>query len=259
MHKCLIIPMCHTISSASCSPSFMLRTCIRLYSLSCPPFLQLSTTTVPPFTVILAAALLILGGANAQEHIAATQEIGCPSILIVGASGFVGSFLFQRLQMPSSSGCKATIVGASRSPLARMHSHGVQALHSAHIADSVIESAGVVLYLGGLSSREKCIAIDGDHLMRENVNDVAVLASRMNSSQLLIFASTSAISDGLAHAASDEDHGVETSLDACVPQRVLLRFRSPVHLILFADTRFRCCRENDTCVSFPKHPLTRLK
>jgi hypothetical protein len=105
-------------------------------------------------------------------------------------------------------------VGIDRSPVARMQARGVKAMHSRHLSNQTLSSFNVLLYLGGLSSRDKCMSAQRDQVLDENVNDVASLAARMHKSQLLIFASTSAIADGLSYPANDEAHGDEASLDS---------------------------------------------
>lgn len=166
------------------------------------------------FQILIAVTIHILNIALALDLNADTHAAGCPSILIVGASGYIGSYLFERLQQSSHSGCTPTVVGIDRHPVARMQSLGVHALDCARISDSLLMSVNVVIYFGGLSSRNACNSAERERVTVENGNNVANLASRMRASQLLIFSSSSAIADGLAHAANDQDHGLETTLDA---------------------------------------------
>jgi nucleoside-diphosphate-sugar epimerase len=170
----------------------------------------------PPFVAFLLAASLFLSSCSAHQTQDSPPARHCPSVLIVGASGYIGSFLFEALRRPFEPGCdaSASVTGIDRNPVASMRSRGVHALHCRHISDEVLSSVQVVLYLGGLSSRDRCGAVDWDKVVDENVNNVAFLASRMNNAQLLIFASTSAIADGLPQPANDDSHGDESSLDA---------------------------------------------
>ena len=171
-------------------------------------------TFTKSFLVLLALTISIFSVAIALDSNSDTQAAGCPSILIVGASGYIGSYLFERLQQSSTIGCSSTVVGIDRHPVARMRSLGVHALHCANISDSLLSSANVVIYLGEVSSRNVCNSAERERVTQQNVSDVENLASRMRASQLLIFASSSAIADGLAHPANEQEHGPETSLDA---------------------------------------------
>lgn len=165
---------------------------------------------------LLAASLFLSRSSSAYQTQDSPPAAHCPSILIVGASGYIGSFLFEALRQPYEPGCDASaaVTGIDRNPVASMRAMGVHALHCRHISDEALSSVQVVLYLGGLSSRDKCGSVDWDKVVDENVNNVAFLASRMNKAQLLIFASTSAIADGLPQPANDDSHGDESSLDA---------------------------------------------
>ncbi len=163
---------------------------------------------------LLAASLFLSRSCSAHDSQETPPAHHCPSVLIVGASGYIGSFLFEALRRPLEQGCDAAVTGIDRNPVAIMRSMGVQALHCRHLSDQVLSSVHVVLYLGGLSSRDRCGSVPWDKVVDENVNNVAFLASRMNKTQLLIFSSTSAIADGVPEPASDDSHGDETSLDA---------------------------------------------
>ena len=165
----------------------------------------------------LTASIFLLTSCSAHQAQDSPPACHCPSVLIVGASGYIGSFLFEALQRPSAHGCHgcaASVTGIDRNPVASMRSRGVQELLCRQISDEVLSSVQVVLYLGGLSSRDRCASAAWDKVVDENVNNVAFLASRMNTTQLLIFASTSAIADGLPEPATDDSHGDEASLDA---------------------------------------------
>ena len=166
------------------------------------------------FSVLLAVAICILSHADAHEIPIPTLAKGCPSILIVGASGYIGSFLFERLQNSSTTGCKSNVAGIDRNPVAQMRLQGVSALRCAQISDSLLASSSVVIYFGGMSNRNLCNSAKSEQVTEENVNNIAVLASRMHASQLLIFASSSAIADGFPYPANEQDHGVEASLDS---------------------------------------------
>jgi nucleoside-diphosphate-sugar epimerase len=186
----------------------------RLVARFLPNFPKFSQAYNAPLLLSLAAFVCLLSICSAHQAQTAPPAGACPSVLIVGASGYIGSFLFEQLRRPSPLGCNATVTGVSRSPSAHMSSQGVQALDCRQISTEFLSSFDVVLYLGGLSSRVGCSSADWDEVVNQNVNSIASLASRMHQAQLLIFASTSAIADGLNHTASDDDHGDEASLDA---------------------------------------------
>jgi nucleoside-diphosphate-sugar epimerase len=185
----------------------------RLFARFVPNFPKFSQ----PYSALLlalAASICLLSICSAHQAQTAPPAGACPSVLIVGASGYIGSFLFEQLRRPSVLGCNATVAGVDRSPTDHMRSHGVEALHCRQLSTEFLSSFDVVVYLGGLSSPGACTSVDRDEVIDQNVNSVALLAARMHPAQLLIFASSAAIADGLNHAANDDDHGDEASFDA---------------------------------------------
>ena len=119
-------------------------------------------------------------------------------IAIIGSSGYIGSRLLQHLNIEKD----FTVIGYDRI-FPKQASHQIST-HDLHQFQTVI-------YLGGLTDRAMCqnrsIEID-----QENINDIQILAKRMLSSQLLVFASTSAIAEGSGRNLFREDSSVQPHL-----------------------------------------------
>eukprot|EP00954_Amorphochlora_amoebiformis_P006145 481536-Amorphochlora_amoeboformis.AAC.1 len=110
-------------------------------------------------------------------------------IAVIGAGGYVGTALYDHLSHVH------TVVGYDRNP--RIPSRQGIIVHKSadEIPDETLHSFDVVVFLGGFTGRKVC---DRHPTMvyEENVETPMRLASRMKSSQTLIFASTSAITEG---------------------------------------------------------------
>lgn len=119
-------------------------------------------------------------------------------IAIIGSSGYIGSSLLVYLQKVSN----WTVVGYDRI-------YPGQA--SYEISNRDLQSFHVVVYLGGLTGRAMCDEHPRE-VEQENVQDIYNLAKRMLHSQVLIFASTSAITEGSGSTPADEDFSVRINL-----------------------------------------------
>lgn len=117
-------------------------------------------------------------------------------VAVIGASGFVGSRLHAFLAQHG-----IEVVGYDREPLEPSGDNQTDWLrtvvHSSaeSIPDADLTSFDAVVYLGGLSGRKQCDEQPAA-VHQENVGDVWQVARRMRPSQLLVFASTSAIAEG---------------------------------------------------------------
>jgi nucleoside-diphosphate-sugar epimerase len=119
-------------------------------------------------------------------------------IAIIGSSGYIGARLLKSFKQEK----RWVVVGYDRI-------FPGQASHN--IPNSDLKKFHVVIYLGGLTGRKMCLERPQD-VQRENVGDIYDLAKRMSSSQVLIFASTSAIAEGSGTRLLNEDSPVQPQL-----------------------------------------------
>ena len=119
-------------------------------------------------------------------------------IAIIGSAGYIGSRLLQNLQGQKD----WFVVGYDRI-------FEGQASHEIETDD--LHKFQVVIYLGGLTGRTACLNRPAE-VEYENIGDILKLAKRMFRSQLLIFASTSAITEGSGSNLSDEDASIQLHL-----------------------------------------------
>lgn len=113
-------------------------------------------------------------------------------VAIVGSSGYIGSYLYTNLK-------NTEVVGYDI----------FETLYSNfEIEGKEIEPSeyDIIIYLAGLTTRDHCKNIDMSIVQEKNVDDLMVLAKKMSSSQLLIYASTAGIMEGYL-----EEEGNETS------------------------------------------------
>ena len=85
-------------------------------------------------------------------------------------------------------------------------------MSAASIPAAELAAYDAVVYLGGLTGRAACDRHTREQTLSENVDDPLALASRMGPSQLLVFASTSAIAEGSGQRSLREDMAVRTEL-----------------------------------------------
>ena len=112
------------------------------------------------------------------------------SIAIIGAGGFIGSELFTHLQQSTPN----TIVGFDHDPQVLLNK--IEKSACSNIPNHQLHTFDIVIYLGGCTGRKSCnAALSDQHVYASNVQNVVDLASRMKSSQTLIFASSSAVAD----------------------------------------------------------------
>eukprot|EP00908_Phaeocystis_cordata_P025930 Transcript_8406.p1 GENE.Transcript_8406~~Transcript_8406.p1 ORF type:complete len:386 (-),score=39.29 Transcript_8406:372-1529(-) len=130
---------------------------------------------------------------------------------IVGAGGYVGAELHAYL---AAQGWSVSAFDL-RPNLAHRASLPLEARNSSAITDAEFHSLDAVIYLGGLTGRATCDAVSGGVVQARNVHDPALLASRMKPTQLFLFASTSAVTEGSGdHAATEVDEVLVGALDA---------------------------------------------
>ena len=122
-------------------------------------------------------------------------------IIIIGSSGYIGSFLYQALsQVPYYSVCGYDI---RPSPYTNVILKG----REVDVSDS-----DIVIYLAGLSGRVSCANEIWGNIYNENVSDILEVGRKMTSKQLLIYASTAGILEGSFANPVNEDYVVKTDL-----------------------------------------------
>ncbi len=119
-------------------------------------------------------------------------------IAIIGSSGYIGSRLLHHLQETKD----WNVIGYDRI---------FPGQASYQISTRDLQKFQVVIYLGGLTGRVMCEQ-NPNNVEQENIIDIYRLAKRMLPSQLLIFASTSAIAEGSGSRLIDEDSSVQSNL-----------------------------------------------
>jgi hypothetical protein len=153
--------------------------------------------TILSAAILLSTAILQTSSVEGtSDHLDDSLATNCPSILVVGASEPVGSFLYKSLQNFAASSCKSSVIGVDCHADDSMPRTSICAQVSQH----VLASAQVVMYFGSTG----CTG-DTEEESRDRVNSIVALASRMSESQLLIFASSTAVTEGLRYAANEDE------------------------------------------------------
>ena len=142
--------------------------------------------TIVSAAILLSTAILQTASVEgASDHLGDSLAANCPSILVVGC------FLHTSLQNLATS-CRSSVIGVD--------CHADESLPCAQVPQHLLASAQVVLYFGGMD----CTG-DTEADSSGRVNSIMALASRMTESQLLIFASSTAVTEGLQHAANEDE------------------------------------------------------
>ncbi|EOD07797.1 hypothetical protein EMIHUDRAFT_471796, partial [Emiliania huxleyi CCMP1516] len=146
---------------------------------------------------------------RASEACVATGG-AAPSVAIIGAGGNIGSRLHEVL----SANCGWKVTGYDREPRLSppRAKYPITPMSAASIPAAELAAYDAVVYLGGLTGRAACDRHTREQTLSENVDDPLALASRMGPSQLLVFASTSAITEGSGQRSAREDTAVRTEL-----------------------------------------------
>ena len=113
-----------------------------------------------------------------------------------------------------SANCGWKVTGYDREPRLRppRAKYPITPMSAASIPAAELAAYDAVVYLGGLTGRAACDRHTREQTLSENVDDPLALASRMGPSQLLVFASTSAIAEGSGQRSAREDTAVRTEL-----------------------------------------------
>ena len=113
-----------------------------------------------------------------------------------------------------SANCGWKVTGYDREPRLRppRAKYPITPMSAASIPAAELAAYDAVVYLGGLTGRAACDRNTREQTVSENVDDPLALASRMGPSQLLVFASTSAIAEGSGQRRMREDEAVRTEL-----------------------------------------------
>ncbi|CAF3624884.1 unnamed protein product [Rotaria socialis] len=135
---------------------------------------------------------------RSSGRVDASRTVSVVTIAIIGSSGYIGSRLMHHLRSIKS----LAVVGYDRI---------FPGEASYEIQDQNLRRFHVVIYLGGLTGRAACRERSTD-VEYENIGDIYALAKRMLPSQLLIFASTSAIAEGSGSTPLSEDSVVQSHI-----------------------------------------------
>ena len=130
------------------------------------------------------------------------------NVAIIGAGGYIGSKLHEALAAHSN----LNVTGFDRDPRLERPVPPVTKLAAQDIPTSDLLGFDVVIYLGGLTGRAACKRHTKREILHENVGDLVNLASRMNGTQLLVFASTSALMEGSGYKPAGEEGPINTKL-----------------------------------------------
>ena len=137
-------------------------------------------------------------------HTIKLKNITDQRIAIVGANGYLGSYLYQNLLKSHA------VIGYDRHTIKFSRGEtSVMKKSSLCISDDELLKFDVIIYLGGFTGRKRCMLHSAAEVFRENVLDPYSLAARMSNSQLFLFASTSAVAEGTG----EHEHGEGDDID----------------------------------------------
>jgi nucleoside-diphosphate-sugar epimerase/SAM-dependent methyltransferase len=108
---------------------------------------------------------------------------------IIGAGGYIGSSLLEFFENH-----EIKIIGFDKNPNIPSMPQ-IQKMKSSDIPSNILRSFDIIIYLGGLTGRIASL-VSPSILEQENIYDPVNLARRMHKNQTLIYASTSAVTEG---------------------------------------------------------------
>jgi len=136
----------------------------------------------------------------------ATAALCNKMVVVFGASGNIGSMVAASLRQ---GGC----VVHGYDPFGPIGNATVMPKSSWSISSNEIKSADVIVFLGGCTGRRACEALSYNDALRENVDSTLNLVGKMHSKQLLLVASTSAVTEGSgASAVPESNPGVSSDV-----------------------------------------------
>jgi nucleoside-diphosphate-sugar epimerase len=137
--------------------------------------------------------------------------------LIVGAGGYIGSRLYDHLN-----NLRWDVLAIDRMKPSLVNFSHIIEMSASDLTEDMINSVDVVFYFGGCSGRHVCPQ-EKNVYFRENVKDIERLARRMQSRQLLVFASTGALAEGSGDKPFSEDESLSTHLFDLYTESMMLR------------------------------------
>lgn len=168
---------------------------------------------VPPitlyllFTTMLLATFVWKASNRVQQPLILKKQsvtsIRDGTVCIIGASGYIGSTLFEHLSTHLISAVAIDKVASGSL---------VHRISAEELSTEVLHGFMAVIYLAGCTGRASCKRIGKEAAKRENVGDITRLARRMHASQKLLFASTSALAEGSGTTPASEDFDVDESI-----------------------------------------------
>ncbi|GAB5373357.1 hypothetical protein AAMO2058_001744200, partial [Amorphochlora amoebiformis] len=127
-------------------------------------------------------------------------------VAIIGSGGYVGTRLYDHLISRSHD-----VVGYDRNPRIPDRKSIIKHKACYDIPTPELQSYDVVVYLGGFTGRKMCDR-KPEQVQKENVENPVNVARRMKRSQTLIFASTSAVTEGSGNTPAREDTRIMENL-----------------------------------------------
>jgi nucleoside-diphosphate-sugar epimerase len=154
-------------------------------------------------------ALPISSNGSDVRSVMGPEDVQPGSVAVIGASGYIGSRLYEYLSREHGS---AKVFGFDRISLPGISRPNVYKMASSDIPTHTVKKFRAVIYLAGCTGRASCSKIGDVASNQENVDDILALAGRMTGGQTLVFASTSALAEGSGGFPASEEFPVNASL-----------------------------------------------
>ena len=149
-----------------------------------------------------------------NSNININVRISKVNVAIIGASGYLGSRLLEYLLLNKEINVAGFNQRSKRLSNHYLEHHHIRYLKSSMISNQELHTFDYVIYLGGLTGKLVCQQASNQSLVTENIDDIAQLVLRMSVTQVLIFASTASIVEGIGSTPSRENDLVDVeSLD----------------------------------------------
>ena len=148
---------------------------------------------------------------HSQQHRASFSK----NVAIIGGAGYVGSYLAPYLRTSGNHGGGFHVTIFDKDPKIDNNDEAfgnirIIKAHSRSLQKEDLSVFRTVIFLGGCTGRKACDQLSSQDVERENVSNVIDLMKKLDSSQHLIAASTSAVAEGTIGA--KEDSSVNSNL-----------------------------------------------